>query len=161
MVEKSQKKMDIEEEKKKLSLKKSRIEARERFIKEKERKIRTRKLIELGGIVVKSGVQALNNNQLLGALIQIRNQMSKESNRSKWKEEGAAAFEKEERKNGTPLIVSFEREPERDIKEKLRDLGLRWNRFRREWEGCCDQQVIKKELEGRSAKITVVAHSSK
>jgi len=148
--------LDLEEEKKKLALKKSRIEAKEKRLKEKERKVRTRRLIELGGLVSKAGVEELNNNALLGALLDIKEKLKEESTVKKWKDKGAADFEKDKAQNGEALIVSFDTEPPREVKDKLRNLGLRWNRFRREWQGYGKKDLLEKELKEFGATIESV-----
>ncbi|CCB87786.1 conjugal transfer protein TraD [Simkania negevensis] len=148
--------LDFEDEKMKLALKKSRIEAQEKRLKEKERKIRTRRLIELGGLVSKAGVEELNNNALLGALLDIKEKLNEESTVKKWKDKGAAAFEKDKAQNGEALIVSFDAEPPREAKDKLRNLGLRWNRFRREWQGYGKKDLLEKELREFGAMIESV-----
>jgi hypothetical protein len=148
--------IDLEEEKKKLALKKSRIEAKEKRLKEKERKVRTRRLIELGGLVSKAGIEELNNNALLGAFLDIKERLKEEPTVKKWKDKGAAAFEKDKAQNGEALIVSFNAEPPREAKNKLRNLGLRWNRFRREWQGYGKKDLLEKELQGFDATIESV-----
>lgn len=148
--------LDLEEEKKKLALKKSRIEAKEKRLKEKERKVRTRRLIELGGLVSKAGIEELNNNALLGALLDIKERLKQESTVKKWKDKGAVAFEKDKAQNGEALIVSFDAEPPREVKDKLRNLGLRWNRFRREWQGYGEKDLLEKELKEFGATIESV-----
>ena len=148
--------LDLEGEKRKLALKKSRIEAREKRLKEKERKVRTRRLIELGGLVSKAGIEELNNNSLLGALLDIKEKLKEESTVKKWKDKGGAAFEADKAQNGEALIVSFDAEPPREAKDKLRNLGLRWNRFRREWQGYGKKDLIEKELKEFGATIESV-----
>ena len=148
--------MDLEEKKKSLALKKSRIEAKEKWLKDKERKVRTRRLIELGGLVSKAGVEELNNNALLGALLEIKESLQDEGTVKKWKDKGDAAFERDRAQNGEALIVSFNAEPPREAKDKLRDLGLRWNRFRREWQGYGKKDLVAKELQGFEVMIASV-----
>lgn len=139
-----EKSLSLAEEKKKIALKKSRLEAKEKRLKEKERKIRTRRLIELGGLISKAGIEGLNNNELLGALLEVKEGMKKEVTLKKWKDLGAKAFEKEEEEKGEALVITFESEPEKEIKSQLRDLGFSWNRFRKEWYGYGKEEEIKK-----------------
>lgn len=148
--------MNLEEEKKKIALNKSRLEAKEKRLKEKERKIRTRRLIELGGLIAKAGVEELNNNALLGALLEIKDNIKEEASIKKWKDKGAAAFEKDKAQNGEALIVSFDLEPPREAKNKLRELGLRWNPFRKEWQGYAIKELVEKELKSFEANIESV-----
>jgi len=144
---------DIEKEKEVLKLKKSRLEAKERLLKLKERKKRTRLLIEIGGLAVKSGIAHLNTNTLMGAFLEIQEKSSDETTVKKWTQKGAEAFEKDKQENGVPLIVTFEEEPERAIKSKIRGLGLKWNRFRKEWQGYGVSSDLEKILKGTNYKI--------
>jgi len=146
----------IEEKKKALALKKSRIEAQEKMLREKERKLRTRRLIELGGLVVKSNIEGLNNNALLGALLEIKDQMNEREAIERWKDKGDAAFEADRVENGEALTVSFELEPPREAKSILRDLGLKWNRFRKEWQGYAQKERVEKELKEFSPTVESV-----
>ncbi|MBF5059710.1 conjugal transfer protein TraD [Candidatus Neptunochlamydia vexilliferae] len=147
--------LDLEEEKKKLAAKKSRIEAKEKRLKEKERKVRTRRLIELGGLVSKAGIDELDSNALLGALLEIKEKVQEETLK-KWQEKGEAAFEKDKVENGEALIVAFGTEPSKEIKGKLKNLGLRWNRFRKEWQGYAQKALVEKELQGLDVKIEAI-----
>ena len=148
--------LDLEEEKNKLALKKSRLEAKEKRLKEKERKIRTRRLIELGGIVSKAGIEELNNNALLGAFLDIKEKLKEELTIKKWKDRGAVAFERDKMEHGEALIVSFDAEPSRKAKDTLKTLGLRWNRFRREWQGYGKKDLLATELKEFNPKIEAI-----
>lgn len=149
-------KLSLEEEKKKLALKKLQIEAKEKRIKEKERKVRTRRLIELGGIVSKAGIEDLNNNTLLGALLEIKDKKDQESNLKKWRDRGATAFEQDKVKNGEPIVVYFDLEPPREAKEALKTFGLKWNRFRREWQGYAKKEALTEALKEFDATVEPV-----
>ena len=61
---------DLEKKKEVLKLKKSRIEHQERLLKLKERKKRTRVLIEIGGTAAKAKIDHLNTNTLFGAFLE-------------------------------------------------------------------------------------------
>lgn len=149
--------LSLEEEKKKIALKKSRIEAEEKQLKEKERKVRTRRLIELGELVSKAGIGELNNNTFLGALLDIKEKLKEESTVKKWRDQGVAAFEKDRDQNGEALIVSFNVEPPKEAKDKLKNMGFRWNRFRREWQGYGKKDLLEKELKEFGAMIEPVS----
>ena len=56
----------VEEQKIKLEQKKNRLAAEEMRLKLKERKARTRHLIELGGLVVKANIHYLPTNTIYG-----------------------------------------------------------------------------------------------
>ena len=62
---------------------------------EKERKERTRKLIELGGLVAKSGLDSLESAALLGLLIEQKKRLDEAPNLvEKWSLSGSELFKK-------------------------------------------------------------------
>ena len=143
----------LEIKKKELKLKKSRLEAQEKLLKFKERKNRTRLLIEIGGLAGKAKIDHLNTNTLMGAFLEIKEKENEERLVKKWTQKGAEAFKKEQKESGEPLVLTFEKEPERVLKSKIREAGLRWNRFRKEWQGYGVPSQIAEMLKGTSHTI--------
>ena len=139
---------DLDKKKEALKLKKSRIEHQERLLKLKERKNRTRLLIEVGGVASKAGIDHLNTNTLLGAFLEIKEKENDEGVIKQWTKKGAEALDMDKQQNGEPLVVTFAKEPEKSVKVKLRGMGLRWNRFRREWQGFAKKATLEKLLKG-------------
>ena len=86
---------NIEKKKKEIKLKKSRLEAQEKLLKLKERKKRTRVLIEIGGTAVKAGIDHLNTNILLGAFLELKEKEKDEGTINRWT--------KKERKHLIPI----------------------------------------------------------
>ncbi len=150
---------ELEKKKEALKLKKSRIEHQERLLKLKERKNRTRILIEIGGVASKAGIDHLNTNTLLGAFLEIKDREKEEGKR--WTKRGAEALDVDKKKNGEPLIVTFAEEPEKKIKTQIRQAGLRWNRFRKEWQGFAKRATLEKLLKGMEHQIQALAMDSK
>jgi hypothetical protein len=101
----------------------------------KERKARTRHLIELGGLVVKTKLDSLPVNTLYGALLSLSQSLEADSNINEiWTNIGKTKFDEEQQLN-TPVIIKFEQEPAKEILDAIRAHGLRFNRFRSEWYG--------------------------
>ena len=126
---------NVVEQKVRLEQKKNRSIAEETRLKLKERKMRTRVLIEKGGLVTKAGLDHLPTNALYGALLSLKKQLDDNENHiSNWGVQGNAAFNEESKKT-TPIILKFDDEPNSDIREFVRSHGLRFNRFRLEWYG--------------------------
>ena len=144
---------ELEKKKESLKLKKSRIEHRERLLKLKERKNRTRILIEVGGVASKAGIDHLNTNTLLGAFLEIKEKEQEEGLLKRWTKKGAEALDRDKKKNGEALIVTFNEEPEKKIKTQIRQEGLRWNRFRKEWQGFAKRATLEKLLKGTEHQI--------
>lgn len=126
---------NVEEQKVKLQQKKNRLAAEEVRFKLKERKMRTRNLIELGGLVVKAKLDHLPVNALYGALLSIEEDLkNNDTIKATWILKGNAAFN-EEKQERTAVILKFDQQPSSDIRELIRSHSLMWNRFRSEWYG--------------------------
>ena len=138
---------NVEEQKIKLEQKKNRLIAEETRLRLKERKARTRYLIENGGLVTKAGLDNLPTNALYGALLFLKEQLDDMPEvMSTWIVKGNKAFNQEQ-KTLTPVICKFASEPTKEIRTLLRSFGLRFNRFRSEWYGNInDSSELKNKL---------------
>jgi hypothetical protein len=149
----------LSHQKEKLERQKARLQSKEQKLKTLERKHRTRRLIELGGLIVKAELDALNNNILLGALLSIKQQMTNnETIIHEWTEQGARAFEAqnpttESGSNTAPLVITFKTEPPRELKSQLRDLNFKWNPFRKEWYGYGDMNALSRLTQHHGAVV--------
>jgi hypothetical protein len=151
---------DINEKKKKLEQKKNRLVAEENRLKIKERKMRTRHLIEMGGLVTKAKLDHLATNTLYGALLSLKEQLdSSEENSStleKWTASGKSALDIEE-SLFTPVIIKFNNQPEKELRNTIRSHGLRWNKFRSEWYGnVTDLDSLKKAILNIEHQIEII-----
>ncbi|MGV2433295.1 MAG UNVERIFIED_CONTAM: conjugal transfer protein TraD [Rickettsiaceae bacterium] len=147
----------VNEQKAKLEAKKNRLILEENKIKEKERKMRTRHLIEVGGLVVKVGLDHLPTNTLYGALLTLSEKLNQNSSiQDTWTNLGAAAF-KSEQKTTTPIILKLKSTPEKNIRDLIRNHNLSWNRLRKEWYGNVHNlDELKKSLENTEYEIEVI-----
>jgi hypothetical protein len=138
----------LSHQKEKLERQKARLQSQEQKLKTLERKQRTRRLIELGGLMVKAELDELNNNTLLGALLSLKSSIEKnETVIHEWTEQGAKAFEALSQlqtmgADRLPLVLTFSAEPPRELKSNLRDLNFKWNPFRKEWYGYGDLHTL-------------------
>ena len=57
---------------------------------------------------------------------------------------------------GERLVVTFEAEPSKETKNKIKSLGMHWNRFRREWNGFGKKEQAETVLEGTGAIIETI-----
>ena len=151
---------EIEKKKKENKLQKSRLEAQERLLKHKERKKRTRVLIEIGGTAAKAGIDHLNTNILLGAFLELKEKEKEEGTINRWTKKGAEAFDSDKEKNGEAIILTFESEPDKKVKTKIREAGLRWNRFRKEWQGYAIRSELEKILKGTQHQLQTISGSN-
>jgi hypothetical protein len=117
-----------------------------------ERRSRTQRLIVLGGLIAKAGLEELDKNELYGALLDIKALALNEDTLKKWAKKGGEAFFNET-KNKTPVIVKFISPPPTEIKLKLREHNLKWNHVLKLWSGYVDFESLKAALENTEADI--------
>ncbi len=131
----------------KLQQKKARLIMEEVKFKIKERKMRTRHLIQVGGLVVKAELDALPTNSLFGALVTLKSELTKCPDiQNHWTKIGRDIFDQEE-KTRTAVIIKFASKPEESIRTHIRQHGLKWNSLRKEWYGfITDIQSLKNGL---------------
>lgn len=116
-------------------------------LKIKERKMRTRHLIEMGGLVAKAELDKLPTNSLLGGLIHLKEELTKHpGNEKHWSKIAKDIFNPEE-KNRSAVILKFESKPEKAIRTHIRQHGLKWNALQQEWCGyITDMQSLESGL---------------
>ena len=128
---------NVKEQKIKLEQKKNRLIAEETRLKLKERKMRTRHLIEVGGLVTKAGLDYLPTNTLYGALLSIVESLeTNQAIKDEWTRVGKTKLD-EEQTNKHAVILKFKQEPSNEIRKIIRNHGLMWNKLRSEWYGYC------------------------
>ena len=129
---------NVVEQKVRLEQKKNRLIAEETRLKLKERKMRTRHLIEVGGLVTKAGLDYLPTNTLYGALLSIAKSLeTNEAVKEQWAKIGKAKLDQEQTDKHA-VILKFEQEPSSEIRQVVRNHGLKWNKLRCEWYGYCN-----------------------
>jgi hypothetical protein len=80
-------------------------------LKHQERKERTRRLIELGGLIAKAQLEHLSINTLYGSFLHIKSQLANNTKLlDQWTREGDAAFSQADQLK-TAVIVSFINKP--------------------------------------------------
>lgn len=80
------------EKRKKLKQRKNRLKQLEVSLTMQERKQRTRRLIELGGLVSKAGLDSWNANALLGGFLSLKEREVDQTQLEEWAHKGAVAF---------------------------------------------------------------------
>jgi hypothetical protein len=148
---------EVEAQKIRLSQKKNRLMAEETRLRLKERKMRTRHLIEVGGLVVKAGLDHLAVNCLYGALLTLKTQYAdNEAIKDQWTKIGRIAFDAEQ-KDRIGVILKFKQETEAGVREAIRAAGLKWNRLRQEWYGfVSDIEGLKEGLVGIEHELEII-----
>ena len=108
--------------------------ARLKLIQKKER---TRRLIELGGLAVKAGIDELPAAALYACFMRIAADAKDSDTLSRWEREGGRHFQVEE----DARLVAIARFPDKiepEVAASLRAIGFRWNRYLKQWEGKVD-----------------------
>jgi hypothetical protein len=148
---------DVQTQKTRLQQKKNRIAAEEARLNIKERKMRTRHLIEVGGLVVKAELDHLPTNTLYGALLSLKNDLAKNvSLQKQWTELGKDVLNKEEQSKQS-VILAFTEQPSQEIRNHIRSHGLKWNKFRKEWYGyVTDLDSLKEAIKDIEHNIEII-----
>ncbi len=121
-----------------LEQQKNRIAETETRLKLEERKARTRRLIEAGGLIEKTGLIDLEPNALYGALLSLKTGLDDAGRIASWKAEGGRTFDLEvkAREEGkVPLIITLPRAQPLHTTTRLRKLGFRFSKVMQHWEG--------------------------
>jgi len=121
-----------------LEQQKNRIAETETRLKLEERKARTRRLIEAGGLIEKAGLIELEPNALFGALLSLKTGVDDAGKIASWKAEGGRAFDLEvkAREEGkVPLIITLPGAQPLSATTRLRKLGFRFSKVMQHWEG--------------------------
>jgi len=128
-----------------LAAKMTRLSARENKMRSEDRKARTARLVRLGGLVAKAGLDTWDEAALLGGLVALVKAVENDPSKlAAWKAEGGKMLVTRSSEDvRKPLIVSFANgEPAPGIRKGLRALKLRWSDVRREWDGYADPAAV-------------------
>jgi len=149
----------IDKRKKTIEQRKNRLKQLEVSLNAQERKTRTRRLIEIGGLAAKANLEDWDTNALLGAFLFLKENASDPKQMEAWVHKGGAAFAADKIQK-SPVIVKFETRPTDEIRASLKSLGLKWNALRQEWEGYTKIQDLKSLLAPHKASIQELEISS-
>jgi len=144
---------------------KARLAEQEAKLKTAERKQRTRRLIEAGGLVGKAGLLELDANALYGALLSLRDGTTDKAQIGKWAALGGRAFDREAhlRDEGKEAIVlTFPANLDREVTTALRAAGFRFNKVLQHWEGLTrpdDAERLAQTHGGTARRIAVTSPS--
>lgn len=117
-----------------------------------QQKERTRRLIEIGGLAVKAGIDGLPSSALYDRFLHIATEAKDDKAVAAWERAGSRHFQKEE----DTRVVAVARFPEKiepELAASLRSIGFRWNRFLKQWEGNVDYDEAAALVGGQGGKI--------
>ena len=117
---------------------KARLAEAEAKLKLDERKQRTRRLVEAGALVEKTGLLELDSNALYGALLSLRDGVDDKKQVEQWTAIGGRTFLREARardEGKEPMLLVFDAVLPKDVTTALRKAGFRYSRVLQHWEG--------------------------
>lgn len=121
-----------------LEQQKARLADQEAKLKDAGRRARTRRLIEAGGLVEKTGLLELDANALYGALLTLRDGASNAKQVEQWTALGGRTFARDARardEGREPIVLTFPTALAKDATATLRAAGFRFNTVLQHWEG--------------------------
>jgi len=125
----------------------------EKSIRDTERKISQKKINSIGKLAVKAKLDEIDLEILYGAFVDISIKISDDSYKSSCLE---LARKQQHPLNGNRVAISFNKPPSLEIKEQLKNLSFKWNRFRGEFYGTCEQTTLSNILKDVEHKIEVI-----
>lgn len=137
---------------KKLAEKRTKLDYKERQLKEKARKQEVRKSIEIGNIATKFGIANFDTETLIGAFSEIQERAQHSDIKNEWKKRGDSLSES----NLNPLLVSFGKDPSEELLRILKDKRFKWNSFRKEWQGYGIKEEIEKLIKEFHGKVEAI-----
>jgi hypothetical protein len=117
---------------------KARLTEQATRLKNVERKVRTRRLIEAGALIEKVGLLDLDTNVLYGALLSLREGVDDNHQIETWSALGGRTFAHEARLRDArkeAIVLTFPAPLAKDATAPLRAAGFRFNRVMQHWEG--------------------------
>lgn len=142
-----------------LAQQRARLSLEENRLREAERKARTRRLIEAGGLVDKAGLLGLEPNALYGGLLSLAQASADPDRLSRWRVAGGQAFDRDTRARAAgrePLILTAAHALSTAATTRLRGLGFRWSKVLRHWEGLApydEAKVLADELGASLSRV--------
>lgn len=141
----------IERRKKAFEQRRNRLKQIENSLNTQLRKQRTRRLIELGGLVVKAQLEEWPSNLLLGGLLFLKKEADTDV-QADWAYQGRLRFAVDTR-HKTQAHVTFPSFPEGELLRDLEILGFTWNAAEHFWDGYGDVRELKLLLEPQGGLV--------
>ncbi len=134
----------------KIEEKKNSLEIKQRLLKEKEKKknekLKKKKYQELGKIADKTGILELDEDLLFGAFIEIKKLSEYPKKLDEWKTSFKNLNKSIDETVDSPISVKFHDSIGISEKTKMKELGMRYNKFRNEFYGYGEVERFKIEL---------------
>lgn len=146
----------IEKKKEEIEKKKQKIILEEKILREKTKRYRAKNFQKIGRLAFKANIDLVDENELFGAFLEISERKNNVKEKDLWGKKSEDFRRKRDKESNIPLVISFTIAPEKEIKDKLRDLNFQWNRFRKEFYGYGKKEILSDILKNCQCKIEVV-----
>ena len=139
---------------------KARLADTEAKLKLAEKRARTRRLIETGGLIEKVGLSELATDALYGALLSLRSGAGNSKQLDQWASAGAEAQAEDAReldRDREPIVLTFPNALSRDEALDLKTGGFRFNKVLQHWEGLArfeDARELAVSHGGKARKVS-------
>lgn len=150
----------LAERQERLAQQRARLSLEENRLREAERKARTRRLIEAGGLVDKAGLLGLKSNILYGGLLSLAQASADPDRLARWSVVGGQAFDRDAKARAAgrePLILTAAQPLATVAATRLRALGFRWSKVLGHWEGVALYDEVKPLADELGASLRRVA----
>ena len=150
-----------------LDQQKARLAEQGAKLRDDERKQRTRRWIEAGGLVEKAGLIDLEPNALFGALLSLAPHAKNAAEVADWAKAGGQMLDREAKARAAgkePVIITFATVLPTPFTTRLRAAGLRWNKVLEHWEGLAQYDevaALAREHNGALRRVRVATESDK
>jgi hypothetical protein len=145
-------KLTLAERLERAAARKARAEQEAARLKLMQRKERTRRLIEIGGLAVKAGIDQLPPAALYDRFMAIAAEATDKKSVASWERSGSRHFQAEE-DSRVVAVAKFLGKIEPELAASLRSVGFRWNRYLKQWEGKVEYDDAEKLVVGQGGKI--------
>lgn len=138
---------------------KARLAEAEARLKVDARKQRTRRLVEAGALVEKTGLLELDSNALFGALLSLRDGASDTAQVDKWATLGGRTFAREAKARDMgrqAVLLRFGVALPKDATQALRKAGFRYSKIMQHWEGLArveDAEALARSYHGTAHQV--------
>jgi hypothetical protein len=144
----------------------ARLAEQDAQLKDAERRARTRRLIEAGGLIDKAGLLDLDANALYGALLSLRDRAADKDQLTKWAALGGRAFAREARlrdEGKEAVVLTFPAPLAKDATAALRQAGFRFSKVLQHWEGLArfdEAERLATAHGGTARRVAAIASAS-
>jgi len=144
---------NLKTQKKSIEERKRDLEQKKKNLMNKERASSQKRMLEIGRFALKAKINNLDDSLLFGAFIEIANNSNNVEFIAKCREN---LQQINTENSGSRITISFKQPPSREIKDHLKSIDFKWNKFRGEYYGFGDKSSLSKIIGKIDCKIEVI-----